>query len=38
MNRKAYAIGVDIGSTSIKMGIVNNRGTIENAGCWQILL
>jgi glucokinase len=33
MNRKAYAIGVDIGGTSTKTGIVNNRGTIESSGC-----
>jgi predicted NBD/HSP70 family sugar kinase len=33
MNRKAYAIGVDIGGTSTKIGIVKNRGTIANAGC-----
>jgi glucokinase len=33
MNRKAYAIGVDIGGTSTKIGIVNDRGAIEETGC-----
>jgi glucokinase len=33
MNRKAYAIGVDIGGTSTKIGIVNAMGAIEEAGC-----
>jgi glucokinase len=33
MSNQAFAIGIDIGGTSTKCGIVNHRGTIEDSGC-----
>jgi glucokinase len=33
MNTQAFAIGVDIGGTSTKSGIVNHRGTIVGSHC-----
>jgi glucokinase len=33
MNTQAFAIGVDIGGTSTKSGIVNHRGTIVGSNC-----
>lgn len=33
MSNQAFAIGVDIGGTTTKCGIVNHRGTIEDSGC-----
>lgn len=33
MNKQAFAIGVDIGGTTTKCGIVNHKGAIDDSGC-----
>jgi glucokinase len=32
MNNQSYAIGIDIGGTTTKFGVVNHRGTITYTG------